>query len=732
MKKITATAVLFAVALVFVLFAPKSDIKASADFTYSVTEDFGANGSDTEDDTAAFQTALDKAKMYAGTNEKITIKVPKGTYYIENRLLIYSNTTLKLDKNAHLKRRNNLDYIIVSGEDAPEYQSGRLLSHDIIIDGGIWDGNPSCTDQSKGVIKIYNSDKVSLLNADVRNIVGTHFVLFDGVSNLNVKNCSFSNFIHYTGTQDTYRNQVFANLNYWAAEALHIDFLDKNSSLLNGRPYVPCKNVVVSGCKFKNLTSALGTHHVFDYMSQDNITIKDNVFENCSYDCINAASFSNMKVYNNKAIKCGGFLAARRTSGEVYNNYAGLIKNPSGVMYTCGKFGGKAPFFYGVEISNKSNLTFRNNQIYSASSHGIMVNTNSSVNIYDNMISNSKGNGIALWGGSSGKIYRNNITMSLTNGISVRNGAKLTDCSRNTISGSGNNGVYSNAALISSAKYNSISSSKYNGFSLASGSKAVIADNDISGSKNNGIYVSDRSNVKAASNYIHSCKSSGVVFTGNSSGTVTKNSFNSNSKYDLHVKDKCKNIIFMTNGSDKSKTKVEGGCKASISKSKKSLKSSYFKISSNYTYTGKQIKPAVSSALKKNTDYTVSYGGNKSTGEGTVTVTGKGKYSGSFTLRFNILPKQAKLTTAVPDVCHGVGLCWNKDSQASGYDIIYSVNSNFKSGKHVYVTKNGTTSARITGLTKGKKYYVKIRSYKVINGSKCYGAWSKSKNFKAK
>lgn len=732
MKKITAAALVFAATLIFMLFSPQSDLRASADFTYSVTKDFGADGNDTNDDTAAFQAALDKARIYAGTKRKITINVPAGTYYIENRLLIYSNTTLKLDKNAHIKRRNNLDYIIVSGEDEPRYQSDRLLSHDITIDGGIWDGNPSRTDQSKGVIKIYNSDKVSLLNADVRNIVGTHFVLFDGVSNLTVKNCSFSNFIHYTGTEEEYRGQVFANLNYWSAEALHIDFLDKNSSLLNGRPYVPCKNVVVSGCKFKNLTSALGTHHIFDYMSQDNITISDNVFENCSYDCINATSFSNLKIYNNKATNCGGFLVARRTSGEVYNNYAALVKNPSGTMYTCGKFGGKAPYFYGVEISNKSNMIFRNNQIYSASSQGIMVNTNSTVNIYDNVIASSKGNGIALWGAGTGKIYRNNIVNSLTNGISVRNGSRLTDLSRNTISGSGNNGVYSNAATIVSAKYNSISSSAYNGFSLAAGSKAVLTDNDIFGSKDNGIYVSDRSNVTATSNYIHGCKKSGFVFTGLSSGTVTKNSLNGNAKYDLHVKDRSKNVVFRTNGSDKAKTKVEDGCKASVSKSKKSLKSSYFKIGSSYTYTGKQIKPAVSSGLKKNSDYTVAYGSNKNTGEGTVTITGKGKYSGSFTLRFKIIPKQSDLTTVLPDTAHGVTLRWSKDTQASGYDIAYSTSSDFKNAKHVYVTKSGTAAARITGLTKGKKYYVRVRAYKTIDGAKCCGAWSKSKNFKAK
>ena len=38
-----------------------------------------------------------------------------------------------------------------------------------------------------------------------------------------------------------------------------------------------------------------------------------------------------------------------------------------------------------------------------------------------------------------------------------------------------------------------------------------------------------------------------------------------------------------------------------------------------------------------------------------------------------------------------------------------------------------TTSYKIKGLKKGKKYYVKVRSYKTVNGKRIYGAYSTAK-----
>lgn len=64
----------------------------------------------------------------------------------------------------------------------------------------------------------------------------------------------------------------------------------------------------------------------------------------------------------------------------------------------------------------------------------------------------------------------------------------------------------------------------------------------------------------------------------------------------------------------------------------------------SYYYTGKIIKPGVTvkyngKNLSKGTDYTVSYSDKVSMGKVSVKISGKGKYKGSVTQKFNILPK---------------------------------------------------------------------------------------------
>jgi hypothetical protein len=165
-------------------------------------------------------------------------------------------------------------------------------------------------------------------------------------------------------------------------------------------------------------------------------------------------------------------------------------------------------------------------------------------------------------------------------------------------------------------------------------------------------------------------------------------------------------------------------CKATIAKS-------------SYAYTGKAIKPTVtvkygSKKLTKGTDYTVSYKNNTKTGKATITIKGKGKYSGTITKTFNIVPKKATLSSVKSPKTKTLKVTWKKDSQATGYQIVYSTSSKFKSSKSVNISKNSTTSKTISKLTKGKTYYVKVRSYKTINGKKVYGAYSTVKKVKCK
>jgi hypothetical protein len=67
-------------------------------------------------------------------------------------------------------------------------------------------------------------------------------------------------------------------------------------------------------------------------------------------------------------------------------------------------------------------------------------------------------------------------------------------------------------------------------------------------------------------------------------------------------------------------------------------------------------------------------------------------------------------------------------SDADGYQIAYK-----KSGSSSWKYKTVTdTKKTLTGLSKNKKYTVKVRAYKSIGGKKYYTAYSASKTTKKK
>ena len=76
---------------------------------------------------------------------------------------------------------------------------------------------------------------------------------------------------------------------------------------------------------------------------------------------------------------------------------------------------------------------------------------------------------------------------------------------------------------------------------------------------------------------------------------------------------------------------------------------------------------------------------------------------------------------------------WKKKSNITGYQIQYSTNSKFKKGnKTIKIKKAKTVSKKITGLKPSKKYYVRIRTYKIVNKKTYYSSWSKKKNVTTK
>jgi hypothetical protein len=157
---------------------------------------------------------------------------------------------------------------------------------------------------------------------------------------------------------------------------------------------------------------------------------------------------------------------------------------------------------------------------------------------------------------------------------------------------------------------------------------------------------------------------------------------------------------------------------------------------STKAFTGKNITQSITvkyngKTLKNVTDYTVSYSNNKNIGTATVKITGKGSYTGTITKTFKINPAKQEIQKLTAK-SKAFFVDWAQKGSATGYEIQYATNSKFTSAKKVTITNNKTDTKTISKLSGKKKYYVRVRSYTTVKGTKYYGAWSASKSVTTK
>lgn len=161
-----------------------------------------------------------------------------------------------------------------------------------------------------------------------------------------------------------------------------------------------------------------------------------------------------------------------------------------------------------------------------------------------------------------------------------------------------------------------------------------------------------------------------------------------------------------------------------------------------YTYNGKTKQPKVTvQDSKGNTmdpkDYTITFPENsKAIGQYTISISFHDLYGSTAKKTYQIIPKGTNISKLTAKK-KGFTVKWKKQTkQTTGYEIQYATNKNFKGAKTITVGKNKTTSKTASKLIAGKKYYVRVRTYKTVkvNGknTKIYSGWSKSKMVTAK
>ena len=111
----------------------------------------------------------------------------------------------------------------------------------------------------------------------------------------------------------------------------------------------------------------------------------------------------------------------------------------------------------------------------------------------------------------------------------------------------------------------------------------------------------------------------------------------------------------------------------------------------------------------------------------------------SATGRYNASKKDIKVTVtpAAPTAgtCKNSGkkrftVTWKPLKYVTGYQVQYSLKSNFSKKVTKFVKKAATKKLTVKNLKLGKKYYVRIRSYVRVGSKLLYSQWSKKKTVK--
>ena len=104
----------------------------------------------------------------------------------------------------------------------------------------------------------------------------------------------------------------------------------------------------------------------------------------------------------------------------------------------------------------------------------------------------------------------------------------------------------------------------------------------------------------------------------------------------------------------------------------------------------------------------------------------------SKTITLTVKPAKPVISSAANSASGTIVLKWKKASSLTGYQVQYTTSSKFNSSAKSVLVEGESSSCTIQGLTKGKTYRFRVRSYKTIEDKKLYSKWSPVKTLKLK
>ena len=268
------------------------------------------------DDTKALQECIDKVK------DGGTIYFPDGTYLISSTLIFYSNQIFKLSDNAVIlrsKENNPITRYLLASYSEPQW-NGYEGTHDVIISGGIFDGNADLIEKST-LVNTVHCRNIRIVGCRFRHCSMWHMIEINSTENAVIDNCVFDGPSYTLIPENLLNEQIQLDL---AHEGSYGPVYNCNGDLIDFcKDDTVCHNVVISNNIFKCAGFPAIGHH--GDCGHHNILIENNIFDGKSglYDKSRGYIIFRPMVYDVK-IKKNVFISPENTNSP---NYGIIFEN---------------------------------------------------------------------------------------------------------------------------------------------------------------------------------------------------------------------------------------------------------------------------------------------------------------------------------------------------------------------------------------------------------------------
>ena len=281
-----------------------------------VTDNENVFADGVHDDTKALQECIDKVK------DGGTIYFPDGTYLISSTLIFYSNQIFKLSDNAVILRSKESETItryLLASYSEPQW-NGYEGTHDVVISGGIFDGNADLTEKST-LVNTVHCRNIRIAGCKFRNCSMWHMIEINSTENAVIDNCVFDGPSYTLIPENLLNEQIQLDL---AHEGSYGPVYNCDGELIDFcKDDTVCHNVVISNNIFKCAGFPAIGHH--GDCGHHNILIENNIFDGKSglYDKSRGYIIFRPMVYDVK-IKKNVFISPENTNSP---NYGIIFEN---------------------------------------------------------------------------------------------------------------------------------------------------------------------------------------------------------------------------------------------------------------------------------------------------------------------------------------------------------------------------------------------------------------------